>query len=129
MKEWTKDTHRALGTAFLDPEFREAFQKLKDGQFETALNLARESGSEDEAFRSIKHYVLHQAPNETARRQADQEDLGLRNLTEDELALLRFAPQGKALITQMRDGDEEAVAQAKSLLKEIKRVREDLGLL
>jgi len=113
----------------LDPEIFEAFQELRDGQFETALNLARESGSEDEAFRSIKRYVLNQAPNEAARRDADQEDLGLRHFSEDELALLRFAPQGKALLTQMRDGDEAAVAQAKSLLKEIKRVREGLGLL
>ena len=129
MKEWTKATHRGLGNAFLDPEIFEAFQELRGGQFETALNLARESGSEDEAFRSIKRYVLTQAPNEAARRDADQKDLGLRHFAEDELALLRFAPQGEGLLTQMRDGDEAAVAQAKSLLKEIKRVREGLGLL
>lgn len=49
--------------------------------------------------------------DETARQEADKKDLGLRRFTGDELALLRgFAPNSKALLTRMRDGDEAAVA-------------------
>ena len=129
MKKWTKATHRALWGAWEDPEVREAMRKLGAAQLDTALHMCRESESEDEALRRIKHYILNEAPNETARQEADKKDLGLRHFTGDDLALLRgFAPHSKALLTRMRDGDEAAVAEAKSFIKDLKRVRGDLGL-
>ena len=129
MKKWTDGTHRALWRACEDPMVREAMNGLEGTQIETALHVCRESESENEGFRRIKHYVLNEAPNETARREADKKDLALRHFTGDELALLRgFAPNSKALLTQMRDGDEAAVVEAKSFIKDLKRVREGLGL-
>ena len=113
---------RALKRALQDPEVSEAMTEIGP---ETVFDLAHGVDNEESAVRLIKNYFL----NEMSRRRADQKDLGFRHFTEDELALLRFAPQGKALLTRMRDADEAAVAQAKSLLKEIKRVREGLGLL
>ena len=122
--KWTMAVHRAIRRAYDDPKVYEVIQELGGGQFETMLHLISGLEHEDVAFRRIKHYYL----NEMSRRHADEQDLGLRHFTEDELALLGFAPKGKALLTKMRDGDEAAVAQAKSLVKEIKREREDVGL-
>ena len=122
--KWTIAVHRALKRAYDDPEVYEAIQELGSGQFETAIHLISGLEDEDAAFLRIKHYYV----NETSRRHADQKDLGLKHFTEDELHLLGVHPQGKALLTRMRDGDEAAVAQAKSLVKEIKRHREGLGL-
>ncbi len=113
---------RALERALQDPEVSEAMTEIGP---ETVFDLAHGVDNEESAVRLIKNHFL----KEMSRRRADQKDLGLRHFTEDELALLRFAPQGKPLLIQMRDGDEAAVALAKSLLKEIKRVGEGLGLL
>ena len=63
-----------------------------------------------------------------SRRRADQQDLGLKLFTEDELALLGKVPLGVALLKRMRDGDEAAVAQARVHVKAMKREREDLHL-
>ena len=122
--KWTMAVHRALKRAYDDPEVYEAIQELGGSKFETVLHLISGLENEDAAFLRIKHYYL----NEAARRDANQKDLGLRNFSEDERQLLDVHPEGKALLTRMRDGDETAVDQASDLVKEIKRERASLGL-
>ena len=114
-----------LKRALDDPEVSEAVKEIEgDLPLDTAFNLINGLENEDAAFRRIKHYYL----NETSRRHAEQKDLGFRHFTEDERQLLGMGPEGKARLALMRDGDQEAVQQAKLLLKEIKLERERLGL-
>ena len=114
-----------LMRALQDPEISEAVKEIEgDSPLETAINLIQGLESEDAAFRRIKAYYL----TEMARRRADQQDLGIKHFTEDQLALLGGVPLGQALLTRMRDGDEAAVPQARVHVKEMEREREDLGL-
>ena len=122
--KWTKAGARAIGRLMIDPELRDAFFELTDGQQVTVYQRTAGSKDEEADFLWIKRFYL----TERSSRQMARKDLGLRHFTKGERQLLEVHPDGKALLTRMRDGDEEAVGQAKSLAKEIKRGREDVGL-
>ena len=123
-KKLSGDFAVALYRVTQDPDVQAVWDKGTI-HFETMVHMfGYETRSPDRLAAQLKEFILREAENV----EAAERDLARKHFTMADCALLELNHEGKPLLARLVAGDLTAVAEANTLLTEIKKMRAELGL-
>jgi len=115
---------RALYAVAQDAEVQAVWQK-GTVHFQTMINLfGYENRREDYLAAELRDFILKEA----RAAEAAERDLSRQHFTMADCALLQLNDKGRALLDRLAAGDTTSVEEATTFLREMRRIRKDLGL-